>query len=215
MSQVEQVALRCPACGHEAERPVVVSLNAARNPEQVARVVDGSFQRFRCAGCSEASRVDRRMLYVDWEAGLWIDVHAASGERAWTEREAETRRCWRATLIDLASPDARALAAGLRPRAVFGFAALREKVVAQQAGLSDVWLEVLKLDLVRRSGTLSPVRPRLERVDETLHLRGPGGVLQVDRSHYDRIVHDPLAWSTALSTLEEGPWVDLGRVLVA
>lgn len=61
--------------------------------------------------------------------------------------EAEARRTWDRAFGARAMPQGRQL--GLRSRPVFGWTALREKLLCADLGLNDVVLELLKLGLLR------------------------------------------------------------------
>jgi hypothetical protein len=116
------------------------------------------------------------------------------------------------------------MTAQVRPRLVFGWPALREKLIAKDLGLDDVTLELLKMAVMRNVN-----KPPIS--DET-ELRLAGGdekalkliwyhqvseqemaVLDVPRSAYDDVVEDADAWAPVREKLEGVFLVDLRRFI--
>jgi len=117
-------------------------------------------------------------------------------------------------MVENAPPMVREWGKGLELRAVFGLAALREKVLLSDAGIDDAWVEALKLDLMRsgRFGPLHPNnRPRVTQVDDK-HL--VFGNIKVQRTVVDDMMNEPVAWVRAHSSVMGGPYVDVGRLLI-
>lgn len=141
--------VRCGACGESSERAIAVSVNGGRAPNLRAEILAGTFQRFECPSCGEPTPVDPRFTYVDFGAGQFIGVYPARAGVEWKRLEAETLALYDRNLGAHAPPAARAVAPELDVRVVFGLAALREKLVVFEAGLDDVAVELVKLDLVR------------------------------------------------------------------
>jgi hypothetical protein len=105
----------------------------------------------------------------------------------------------------------------------FGWARLREKLIARERGVDDAALEALKAALLRAGATVrlsDDLEVRLLSADDaSLDLAwvlGDGfveGAFRVPRSLCAEITKDS-AWTTALDALRAGPFVDINRVLV-
>ena len=209
----------CPTCRVEAERDVAVSLNGGRRDDLRSAILAGTFQRYRCASCGAEYLVDDPFVYLDFGRKEWIASYPPSREREWPALETEPVEDWRTTMITHAAPVAREMSSGFRIRAVFGLAALREKLLCFEHGVDDGWLEVLKLDLMRSVpgiGLHPDRRPRLVDVlPDALVVAGAFGVLRVSRDALTQIRTDPIEWSEAWEAVTRGAWVDVGRVLLA
>ena len=148
MSTFTTVTLPCPTCGVPAARRLVESANAARHPAFRAQILDGTFQRFVCGSCGGPSVYERELLYTDLPRGQLIGVFPSDRRGEGTALEPAFRR----TMDTLAAePGLRGRSPGL-VRLVFGYPALREKLVAADAGLDDRAVEALKLLLLARTG---------------------------------------------------------------
>lgn len=227
MSVYENRRLTCPGCGHEIVASVAVSLNAARAQAQRQAIMDGSFQRFTCEGCDARFRADGPLIYIDFDQKLWIGVFPASWEASWWKCEQEPALAFQRNMQERCPPMVRDWAPGFSIRAVFGLESLREKLVAHEARIDDRALEAYKLELLRGMGRyeLSPrARPRLCEVDGAhlrFHVPRPEpadpdrvAVVKVGRDEVERIDRERAAWESVLSALSQGPYVDLGRILI-
>jgi hypothetical protein len=118
---------------------------------------------------------------------------------------------------------AREIGDTLRPRLVFGWAALREKIVAAENKLDDITLELLKLALIQGLGNMPLTAEnelRLEGVDgdylelnwinaQTEKIVEP---IRVPREMYDNIVKDQEAWAAIHQQLDSGPFIDMQKL---
>ena len=225
MSLIKAVTVNCPSCGEAVEFNAVFSVNADRRPDLRDGIINGTFQREPCPKCNIEFRLDPEMTYVDVGRGQWIAVFPVPKLDQWEELEARTRAVFAKAYGEKASSAAREIGAGLKPRLVFGWSALREKIVAAENGFDDVILELAKTALVRgldnppvESGTelrLVAVNGDqlavawLNSADESLR-----EILNVPRSLYDEIVADPAGWSALQEILTSGPFVDANRLLL-
>jgi hypothetical protein len=141
--------VRCPGCGAALELLMPESANVQRAVEWRQKVLDGTFNRFDCRECGENFVVERDCLYTDLLNGVMIGVYprTRSGERAALEQQ--MRDTW-ARVIDTEAPAVvrRSFGAEKRLRVVFGYAALREKVLCFSRGLDDRAVEAVKLALL-------------------------------------------------------------------
>jgi len=227
MSVYQDRTLTCPHCQHEAVRSVAVSLNGARAQRQRAAILDGTFQRFTCDACGKVYRADGPLIYVDFDAKLWIGVFPAPRERTWWMCEREPQLTFERNMLESCPPMVREWAPGFTIRTVFGLDGLREKLVAHAAGIDDCVLEAYKLDLLRSMGPYElsgAARPRLDTADaEEARFRVPRpdpvspnrvAIIHVARAEIDRIADQRDAWKGVLNALSAGPYVDLGRIFI-
>ena len=217
----------CPKCGHEVELSVALSVNAGRSPHYREAILAGRFQRFTCAKCEAEFRIEDPFMYIDLGRRQWFAQLPPAAEGEWQKYEQSPQQAFEQNLAGPdVSPLARPLAEGVRVRAVFGLDALREKLVCFEAGLDDVQLEALKVDLMREAGGASfhlRGRPRLVGVtpeELVFTLAVPDGdgwidrVVTVPRDQYARL-EAAGDFAPLKARLNEGPYVDTGRLMLA
>lgn len=222
MSTFAEKDVPCPHCGKMARRIVSESLNLGRSPWYAQAILDGTFQVFRCADCHQKVVVDHPLIVIDFSAKRWIACYPRQWETTWVRGVEHAEATYRDALITHAPPVAATLREGLLRRVVYGFDALREKLVALMAGLDDVWLEAFKLNVWRAQMDLAfgpDARPRLVTVGETLDFHatatdGTGRVLRIEQTALTRFREDASEGHGALvKALSESAYVDLGRVM--
>ena len=225
MSLFSPVTVACPSCGASVEFNAVFSLNADRRPDLRAAVLDGSFQRQPCPQCDTEFRLDPEMTYMDVGRGQWIAVFPVSKLAQWSELEAQTLATFAKAYGEKASAGAREIGAGLTPRLCFGWSALREKLVAVDAGMDDVTLELAKAALVRgldNPPVESDTEMRLIAVEgDSLTVAWLNSadesvkeMMRAPRSLYDEIAAEIGDWWALQRILSSGPFVDVNRLLV-
>ena len=149
MSIFRTVELPCPACQTPVEFELVHSVSADRRPDLRDAILDGTFQRQSCPACRTTFRVDPEFTYMDIRRGQYIGVWPVSRRAEWRACAEKTRAAFARTLGDGATAEAQSLGKGLTPRAVFGWPALGEKLLARDAGIDDRTLEVAKVAVLR------------------------------------------------------------------
>jgi hypothetical protein len=225
MSRFHPETAPCTACGEKIEVDVVASIHADRRPDLRAAVLDDSLQREQCPKCSAALRLEPELTYVDASHGLWVLVKPARLVAEWTDLEDTARTTFARAYGDEAPPDARTAGARLKPRIAFGWAALREKALCAEHGVDDVALELAKLAILRTSSEPplgDDTELRLVKADAanlTLEWRVAGSderleALEVPRSLLKEVAGDA-GWAPLRAELNEGPFVDIDRTLVA
>lgn len=178
-----------------------------------------------CPSCGEALRLDPDFNYVDATLGLWVRTLPASRGIEWAELEPETQLLWLTAYGPMAGAAAQELGASLRPRLVFGWAALREKILCAQHGLDDVALELVKLLALTAQvgqGLGDDSEWRLIGVSEGALFFGVFATdsellveeFAVPRGPLEEIRDSPEPWADALALVTgEGLFVDLNRSL--
>lgn len=220
MSTFYDQEIACPACEQVAVHTVAHSINAARAPHVRQAILDGSFQRVRCERCAAIFTIEWPFLYIDFDRKHWFGVFSEIDEPRFAELENEPAEAFALCAGKDAPEVARAAVGSMRVRAVFGFEALREKLLCMDAGLDDVSLELCKLALLKQ-GEDEGLRLRLESLTAgelqfRTYLDGQLGaeLISLTRSQYL-----DLHWRTADSSLRTAlagrPFIDVQRLASA
>src|SRR5947209_8272330 len=135
MSRFESLSFPCPKCENPVEFGVVASVNADRRPDFRASILDGSFQRGTCGKCSHRFRIQPEMTYLDAGRKQWILVKPAEEVANWITLERTALETFDLAYGPQAGGLAQEIGRGLQPRIVFGWAALREKILCPEHGL--------------------------------------------------------------------------------
>jgi hypothetical protein len=132
-------------------------------------ILDGTFQVFTCPSCGQATAVESSLVYTDLARGQYVAVESAAG-LSWQAAELRHQAVFEECFVNAPSI-ARELGRTIQKRVVFGFRALREKLLLWDAALDDYVVEAVKGDLARELG-LAPSEPlfRLARVLPGGHL---------------------------------------------
>jgi endogenous inhibitor of DNA gyrase (YacG/DUF329 family) len=226
MSIFKPVQLACPHCGKQVDFEANASVNADRRPDLRQAILDNSFQRQDCPHCGQSFRLDPQVNYLDVGRGQWFAAFPRAWMDRWEELEAGARTAFDGAFGAGAGEAAHELGAGLKPRMVFGWEGLREKLVAADAGLDDGWLECTKLALMRGLDDPLPAGQELR-----LQAVEPGGEeselvfvtvedadarpeeLRVSRGLYDDVAAEAADWQPLKSQIEGGLFVDVQRLL--
>ena len=167
-------------------------------------------------------RADPEFTYMDIARHQYIGVWPADHRAEWKSWAQKTRAVFDNALGRDAPSEAREIGADVDVRAVFGWSALVEKILARQAGMDDRTLELVKLSVMRTSSE-TPVPGTLElRLvavdDESLLLAWlggdedePGPAMRVPRQLLADIDADRGAWQSARDRVGEGDVVDFQR----
>jgi endogenous inhibitor of DNA gyrase (YacG/DUF329 family) len=226
MSMFNPVRLACPHCGKQVDFEASASVNADRRPDLRQAILDGTFQRKDCPHCGQSIRLDPQANYLDIGRGQWFAAFPRAWIDHWDELEAGARKSFDSAFGADAGDAAHEVGAGLKPRMVFGWEGLREKLVAADAGLDDGWLECTKLALMRGLDDPLPAGQALR-----LHAVEPGDdeselvfvtveeadvrpeELRVPRGLYDDIQAEAADWQPLKSRIEGGLFVDVQRLI--
>lgn len=227
MSLFKPTTLTCPACRADVPFDAVHSINADRRPDLRLAILAETFQQQACPNCRTVFRLDPQFNFMDLENHQWINAAPLAALGDWKAQEATAQGLFDEVYGEQAPDAAREIGASLNRRVTFGWAALREKLLAAANGLDDVTLELCK-SAVLRSGTPAPVSAATElrliavegdelvfgwllAADESL-----GPVLRVSRALYDQIALDADGdWEDLRAEIDAGLFVDLNRLLIA
>lgn len=203
----------------------------AGGPDLRADILQGRFPTATCSACGHGFGPEPAFTYLDLARGQWI---AALPARCLQDHLAITADQQLAFDQSYGNPEV-ATAAGpeLQPRLVFGWAALREKLLLQEIGFDDVFWEVTKLGLLpdtrlsdqRRGGTAGSAR------GEELRLVGRQGAMlqlawissdpaaqaqgfEIPAARYEDIVAQPARWAAMQALLGANIFVDVQKLFV-
>lgn len=225
MSLFTNSNVTCPNCGAVVNMPAVGSVNADRRPDLRAAILDDTFQMTSCPTCQESFRLAPAFNYLDVGHGQWLAGMPAGGVADWPGAEDEARAVFAAAYGPTVPAAARAVAEGMQVRLCFGWPAIREKIWLKEAGLDDVVIEMMKLDIMRRLKDAPFVAGVEMRVvaEEGPVLRvvwveaDTEAVVQsfgVQRAMYDAILAKPGPWAPVQAQLTDGPFVDMQKLFV-
>jgi hypothetical protein len=176
MSTWQNVTVQCPRCAGDVAVRVAEGVHITRVPHVREQILAGTFHTFTCTKCSTTFPVAKRFVYTDFDRDHWILVALAGDESSWPAWEGQLRKDIK-TAFDHGSPLVHRIAARIRSRVVFGYEALREKLVVWDAGIEDAIIECIKVRVIAEDPTLG----------------APGSRLIADRIEPDGPIH--LAWS--------------------
>lgn len=224
MSIFHPATMICRSCGTKTEVARSASVNADRRPDLRAAILDGTFQSTVCKKCGAIVRLPPHLTYLDMRRGQWIMAEPAALLEDWPSVEAEAQTVYAQSFGADAPPSGRALGEGLRSRLVFGWPALREKIVCAELGLDDVTLELLKMAIMRTVDNppmADETELRLLRGNEATltfawvvaETEAELATLDVPRDIYDGIAGEAEAWDVARAKLEGHLLVDLRRLI--
>lgn len=224
MSLFVETTATCGQCGATAPAKLVASVNGDRRADLRDEILEGTFQAQHCPACETLMRLPSHLSYLDMGRGQWILAEDPAAIGDWREIEADAQAIFERTYGADAPEAARAIGAGLRPRLVFGWPALREALVADDLGLDPVLLEMLKLAVMRGiPGAPIEGRNELRLVGGELDLEFEwvDGVteevaagLPVPWALYEQIAGDPVAWAPLMAGLEGRFFKDLRRLML-
>lgn len=225
MSLFEPAEVSCPACGALLSFDLSASVNADRRPDLRLEILAGTFQRVPCTACGTMVQLPPALTYMDVGRGQWILAKPAADYANWESLEAVARETFKLSYGPGASRPAQEIGRRLTPRIVFGWAALREKLLAREEGIDDVTLELLKLALLRGvSGAPLHDDSELRLIDATGDMlvlawlvsatEQQLSTLDVPRAALDGIAAEDDAWATLRVRLTDAFFVDFGRLLL-
>ena len=226
MSTFTLRAVQCPNCDDTHDREVATSINASRSPALRDEIVSGTFQVFTCEVCGHPVVYTGEFPYLDLDRRQFIGVFPSAWEADWDRYEARAESAFDRTLGADAPSVAQSLVDQVTVRCVFGLSALREKLIASDAGLDDRLVEAFKLSLFETVAGLpfeAGRRPRLVVADaDTLEFAIPADPsdpdqnalrLPIERTHFDEFV-ERADRDALLTAMAPGAYVDTGRLLI-
>jgi hypothetical protein len=225
MSLFRSSDLSCPSCGEVLPFHVVFSVNAVRRPDLREAILNGSFQRQTCATCGHAFRLEPEFNYTDVGREQWIAAFPLSKLGEWQRWEDHAREMFDRAYGAQASAPAHSIGVDLNPRITFGWAGLREKLIAADHGLDDATLELCKIAMLRgvdEQPLADETELRLYAVEGDQFVMGwivasnerVVDMMRVPRSIYDDIEDEPDAWQELRQEISASLLVDMQRLMI-
>lgn len=227
MSLFRTTEVVCPVCSTKVDFKLVDSVNADRRPDLRQAIVDGTFQQLDCPKCKSRFRLDSNFNLLDIGRGQWIAAEPVANANEWKAREEAARELFSRAYGEQAGELAQEVGSGLKPRLVFGWPALREKLLAGNHGLDDVAIEGCKATAMRNSAELpfsGDADLRLVDVkDDKLVFawvnpadNTTGEMIAMPRTLHDEIAADEEGdWFSFKNDFADAYYVDLNRILIA
>lgn len=225
MSLFKAMTVTCPSCGKSISVDAVGSVNADRRPDLRDEILAGTFQTVTCGECDEAFRLEPDFNYLDAGRGQWIAGMPASRMPQHDDLETVSKEAFDRSYGPDSSPAAQDIGNDLQARLVFGWPAMREKILIRDCGLDDEVIELLKIDLMRRLPEINLVKGvelRLLAVrDDDLEFgwinaetEAVGQTITVRRALYQEITGNPEGWATIAGHLKGGMFMDAQKLYV-
>lgn len=142
--------LDCPGCGESCSAALFESLNGDLIAAQVEAILDGSFERSRCAACGLAFQPEHQMLFAMHSTRLWIVMYPFDARGEYPMLEPAVGDVLARSFSEAPGAIAGELQA-VRPRLVFGQYALAEAIRSARDALDPPLLECAKLLAYQRS----------------------------------------------------------------
>ena len=150
MSTFRFYPTKCPHCGHAFEVEIARGLHITRLPRIRERLIEGSFQVYPCPACGAKATYEATVVYTDFTRHEYVATETPRST-TWQAAIARHETVFRNCFTD-GPPIAQDLGAAFKRRVVFGFRALREKLVLWDAGLDDRVVEAVKGDALADEG---------------------------------------------------------------
>jgi hypothetical protein len=219
MSLSHEVVLECLTCHVPMTVVAIASFNPNRYPGFKDQLLDGTLNRYPCV-CGATLVADVEVLYLDNVRRQMFMSFPRGRIAELTTCLAEARRAFERGFGEHATAGVQAIGRELMLRVCFGLDELRDKVIADEAELSDLALEELKCRILDERDDLRELQVlhlALARVTpDTLEFtsQGPDGVrtprVTVERARYTEIAalgHDAIV--AARPSLVHGPHVSM------
>jgi len=210
------------------------SLNAGRHPHLKQSILDRTLHAFMCGVCARRFVIEKDLLFFDFERKQLFCMYPRHDRAREAACSAEVKRACQRWIGEQAPQFIIADGRDFLVRVCFGYEELREKIVIDDAGIADLVVEALKLDVLNADPWFREANVmtlRLDRVLPTGELRlvpewltppNPAverKVATVSRAIYDAIdarfddilvVHPELAGGAHVSMLRLTIWPAIG-----
>lgn len=147
MSITQEQQIRC-ACGMALRVVVADSLNATRHPHLRKALLDSKLHRYTCASCGAVLFVEKQLLYFDSERHHFFVMLPRPELLHEAASIALVRELFDTSFGSQTGAYLQSVGEQMMVRLCFGLSALREKVLADEAGLNDLALEALKCEVL-------------------------------------------------------------------
>ena len=213
--------ISCPKCTALNNYDWLGSLNFDRNPDLIQKVLDNTLYSISCTSCQHEYRIEPDFSCFYLTKKHWLVVHPIVLISRWPELEKLGQSTFDLAFGEKAPSSAKELGKDVRPRIVFGWPALREKILIINFGLDDVQVELAKMIIIKNEGPSAISNEyRLVEVDEenlifdSIHLKTRKFGLEqfaLLKSTLIEIEDDTEGWAKLRQIFTSGLWVDAMR----
>ena len=140
MAVFHPTTVKCP-CGNMLTAQLAESLNVKRSPADREKILRGELHRVSCPSCGRQMTVEKPFYYTDLDRNAFFKVLPRGERHLWKIASKNLKTAANFFPNQISQPDGRTL------RVIFGMDELREKLVAQDAGMDDRIVELLKVFL--------------------------------------------------------------------
>jgi hypothetical protein len=165
ITRPERVECRC---GTPVTLTVADSLNAGRHPHLKQALLDRRLHVFRCEACGEPLVIEKELLYLDFERRQFFCVYPRQERAREAACSAEVKRAYEAWMLEHAPQFLAEYGKQFLVRVCFGYEELREKIAIDDAGLSDLVVEAVKIDVMTADPWFERAGVITLRLDEVL-----------------------------------------------
>ena len=186
------------SCGRAFIAEAARSINIRRVPRVRDMILDGSFHQANCPACGSRLTVERPFYYSDPDRGA-VFLIMPRGERLHHRRDGKR--------ISAQEPAMALISAGraiTQMRVIYGMDELREKLIAQNAGIDDRHVELLKLFILHEH----PFLMRVPRLQISLVETSPTQLIFLAYHH-----NQPRNYHIQISRFLAGSLLDQGELL--
>ena len=172
--------------------------------------------------------MDPQFTYLDVGRNQWIAVYPLSELDQWRAREQTVQGLFDRAFGKEAAPLARDIGKGMKPRLVFGWPALWEKLAIDNYKLDDIQIELVKVGLLRSLPETpfsfatelrfldipknNPQELAFAWIDSTTADFVQG--VKVPRALYDDVAQRAEEWKSLRSEFNGALFVDMSRLMV-
>ena len=166
MSLTETVLLDC-ACGAPVMALVCSSVNAERHPHLRDAVLERSFHQFTCGACNRGLVAEKRISYLDLARHQFYSVALEIDRGHERALQTDLVEAWNIAFGEGAPISVTTIfqTEKFHVRLCFGLEELREKLVVCEAGLDDLALEIVKVEILAQHTEWAAMGVRTLRLD--------------------------------------------------
>ncbi len=140
MSTFQSQVVPCASCGVAFQVHVLEGLHISRLPDQRRAILDERFHAFACPGCGDTTVVLTPAIYTDFDRSHYVAVEV---DGDWRDHRERHRQVFDQSFL-YGPGIAEGLSRSLVCRLVFGYRALREKLLLWDGGFDDRVFEAMK-----------------------------------------------------------------------